>query len=54
MSNLDGEISFESKENEGSTFTFTIKLGRIAVEDDEQNDYSSILQQEESHEEAPD
>ena len=53
VTNLDGEIFFESKENEGSTFTFTIKLERIAVEDNELKDPLSISQ-EEPHEEALD
>ena len=39
VKSLGGEISFESKENVGSIFTFTIKLESNAVDD---QDSSSI------------
>ena len=41
VTKMKGKISFESQENQGSTFTFTIKL--IAEEKNEVNDHQSVV-----------
>ena len=40
--NLGSEISFESEENVGSTFKFTVKLEQLVNENDPEYDESSF------------
>jgi len=40
--NLGGETSFESEENVGSTFKFTVKLEQLVNENDPEYDESSF------------